>query len=87
MDDIPSVEDTVDINVFKYDIDLVDGALVGEFAQRSIKMYEKNDQLIQYNSHICYVDTIHALFKGFCCPTCDKYFQKTRKLGASLGQM
>ena len=71
MDDIPSVEDIVGINIFIYDIDLIDGAMVGELARRSIKKYENNVQLIPYNSHICYVDNIHVLFKTFRCPTCD----------------
>ena len=84
MNDIPSVEDIVGINIFIYDIDLIDGAMVGELARRSIKEYEKNVQLIGYNSHICYVDNIHALFKAFRCPTCDKYFQKTGKLERHL---
>ena len=70
MDDIPSVEDIVGINIFIYDIDLIDGAMVRELAGRSIKKYEKNVQLIPYNSHIYYVDIIHALFKAFRCPTC-----------------
>ena len=47
MDDIPSVEDIVGINIFIYDIGLFDGAMVGEFARRSIKKYEKNVQLIR----------------------------------------
>ena len=47
MDDIPSVEDIVGINIFIYDIDLIDGAMVGELARRSIKKYEKNVQLIR----------------------------------------
>ena len=42
--------------------------------------YEKKVQLIRYNSHISYVDNIHALFKAFRCPTCDTYFQKTGNL-------
>ena len=37
MDDIPFVEDIVGINIFIYDIDFIDGAMVGELAQRSIK--------------------------------------------------
>ena len=77
MDDIPSVEDIVGLNIFLYDIDLIDGAMVEELARRSIKKYETNVQLIRYNSHICYVDNISALFKAFRCPTCDTYFQKT----------
>ena len=84
MDDIPSVEDIVSINIFTYDINLIDGAMVGELARRSIKKYEKNFQLIRYNSRICYVDNIKALFKAFRCPTCDTYFQKTGHLERHL---
>ena len=80
MDDIPSVEDIEGINDFIYDVDLIDGAMVGELARRSIKKYEKNVQLIQYNSHICYVDNINALFKAFRCPICNTYFQNTGNL-------
>ena len=84
MDDIPSVENIVGINIFIYDIDLNDSAMVGELARQSIKKYEKSVQLIRYNSHICYVVNIHALFKAFRCPTCDKYFQKTGNLERHL---
>ena len=84
MNDIPSVEDIVGINIFIYDIDLIDGAMVGELARRSIKKYEKNFQSIRYNVHICYVDNINALFKAFRCPTCDTYFQKTGNLECHL---
>ena len=69
MDDIPSVEDIVGINIFIYDIDLFDGEIVGQLARRSIKKYEKNIHLVRYNSHICYVDNINALLKAFHCPT------------------
>ena len=84
MDDIPSVEDILGINIFIYDIDIIDGAIVGDLARRSIKKYEKNVQLIRYNRHICYVENIHALFKAFRCPTCDTYFQKTGNLERHL---
>ena len=46
------MEDVVGINLFIYDIILIDGAMVGELAQRSIEKYEKNVQLIRYNSHV-----------------------------------
>ena len=58
--------------------------MVGELARRSIKKYEKNVQLIRYNSQICYVDNINALFKAFRCLTCDTYFQKTGNLERHL---
>ena len=84
MDDIPCVEDIMGIKIFIYDIDLIDGELVGELSRRSIKKYEKNVQLIRYNSHICYGDNIHAVLNAFCCSTCDTYFQKNGKLGLHL---
>ena len=84
MDDIPSVEDIVGIFFFIYDIDLIDGAMVGELARQSIKKYEKNVQLIREKSHICYVDNINELFNAFRCPTCDTYFQKTGNLERHL---
>ena len=84
MDDIPSVEDEVGIKILLYDIDLFDGAMVGELARRSIKKCEKNLPLIRYNIHVCYVDNIHALFKAFRCPTCNTYFQKTGNLERHL---
>ena len=37
MDDIPSVEDIVGINIFIYDIDFIDGAMIGELARRASK--------------------------------------------------
>ena len=86
MDHFPSAEDIVGINIFIYDIDLIDGAMVVELARQSLKKYDKNVQLIRYKSHICYVDNFHAFFKAFRCPTCDTYFQDW-KLGATLGQM
>ena len=84
MDDISSVQDIIGINFFIYIIDLIGSAMVGELARRSIKKYEKNVQLIRYNSHVCYVDDIHSLFKPFRCPTCDTFFQKTGNLDRHL---
>ena len=86
IDDIPFVKDRVRINIFIYDINIIDGAMVGELARRSIKKYEKKVQLIRYNGHICYVNNIHALFKAFRCPTCDTYFQKTGNLERHLAR-
>ena len=84
MEDIPSVENIVGINIFIYDITLFDGAIVRELAPRSTKTYKKYVQLIRYNSQTCYVDNINALFKAFRCSTCDKYLQKTGNLERHL---
>ena len=42
MNDIPKVEDLLQINIFLYDIDFVDGELIGEFAARSIQKDNKS---------------------------------------------
>ena len=84
MDDIPTVEDIVRINIFLSVNDLIDGAMVGELARRGIKKYEKNFQMIRCNSHISYVDSIHAQFKDSRCSTCDTYFQKSGNLERHL---
>ena len=83
MDDIPSVEDIVGINIFIYDIDLIDGAMVGQLARRSIKKYEKYVQMIRYNSHICY----QCILQGFPLSNSRYICSKDWKLGASFGQM
>ena len=36
MNDIPIVEDLLTLNILLYDIDIVDGNIVGELARRSV---------------------------------------------------
>ena len=40
MNDIPFVEDLLALNIVLYDIDIVDGNIVGELARRSVQKYE-----------------------------------------------
>ena len=42
MADIPKVEDLLQLNIFPYDIDFVDGDLIGELAGRSFQKFEKS---------------------------------------------
>ena len=84
MTDIPKVEDLLQLNIFFYDIDFVDGVLIGELARRSIQKYEKSVKLLRYNNRICYVNNINALFKAFRCTTCDTFFSKTGNLERHL---
>ena len=84
MTDIPKVEEMLHLKIFLYDIDFVDGELIGELCRRSIQKYEKSVKLLRYNNHICYVNNINALFKVFRCTTCDTFFSKTRSLERSL---
>ena len=84
MTDFPKVEDLMQLNIFLYDIDFVDGELIGELCRRNIQKYEKSVKLLRYNNHVCYVNNINALFKAFRCTTCDTFFPKTGNLERNL---
>ena len=80
LNDIPKIEGLLQLNIFLYDIDFVDGELIGELCRRSNQKYENNVKLLCYNNHICYVNNINTLFKAFRCTTCDTFFSKTENL-------
>ena len=77
LNDIPKLEDLLQLNIFLYDLDFVNGELIGELCRRSIEKYETIVKLLRNNIHICYVNNINALFKAFRCTTCDIFFSKT----------
>ena len=84
LNDIQKVEDLFQLNIFAFDIDFVDGELIGELAQRSIQKFEKSVKLLRYNNQFCYVNNINTLFKAFRCTTCDTFFSKTGNLERHL---
>ena len=84
MNDIPNVEDLLTLNLLLYDIDIVDGNIVGELARRSVQKYENTVRLLRYNNHICYVNNIDAVFQSFRCPNCDTFFNKSFNLDRHL---
>ena len=84
MTDILKVEDLLQLNIFLYDIDFVDGELFGELARRNIQKFGKSVKLLRYNNHICYVNNINAFFEAFRCTTCDTFFSKTGNLERNL---
>ena len=84
MTDIPKVEEMLQLNIFLYDIDFVDGELIGQLARRSIQKFEKSVKLLRYNNHICYVSDMNSCFKSFRCSTCDTIFSKTGNLERHL---
>ena len=65
MNDISTVEDLLTLNILLYDIDIVDGNIVGELARRIVLKYENTVRLLRYNIHICYLDDINAVFQSF----------------------
>ena len=84
MTDIPKVEEMLQLNIFLYDIDFVDGELIGELARRSFQKFEKSVKLSSYNNHICYVSDMNSFFKFFRCSSCDTMFSKTGNLERHL---
>ena len=84
LNDIPIVEDLLQFNIFLYDVDFVDGELIGELARRSYPKYEKSVKLLPYSNHIRSVNTITPMFKAFRCTTCDTFFSKTGNLERHL---
>ena len=84
MNDIPIVEDLLTLNIHLYDIDIVDGNIVGELARRSVQKYESTVRLLRYNNHICYMNNINADFQSYRCPSCDTSFNRTFNLERHL---
>ena len=84
MNDNPIVEDLLTLNILLYDIDIVDGNIVGELARRSVQKHEINLRLLRYNNHICYVNNFNAVFENFRCSNCDNFFNRTFNLGRHL---
>ena len=84
MNDIPTVEDLLTLNIVLYDIDIVDGNIIGELARRSVHEYENTERLLRYNNHICYVNNINPVVLSFRCPNCDTFFNRTFNLERHL---
>ena len=80
MNDIPTVENLLTLHLLLYDIDFVDGNIVGELARRSLQKYDKTVGLLRYNNHICYVSNINVVVQYFRCPNCDTFFCKSFNL-------
>ena len=84
MNDIPTVEDLLTLNILLYDIDIVDRNIVGELARRSLQKYENTVQLLRYNNHIWYVNNIKAVFQSLRYHNCDTFFNRTFNLEQHL---
>ena len=82
--DIPFIEDLLSLNMLLYDIDNVDGNIIGELARRSMRKYGNNVRLLRYNFHKSFVSNINAVFQSFRCPNCDTLFRKTFNLERHL---
>ena len=84
MNDISIVEDPLTLNILMYDIDIVDGNIIGELLRRSVQKYEIIVRLLRYNNHICYVKNNNAVFQSFRCPNSDFFLNRTANLEQHL---
>ena len=84
MNNIPSVEGLLILNILLYDIDFVHDNNIGELARRGMKKYKNTVTLLRYKSHSCYVSTFNAVFQAFRCPNCDTCFNRTFNLEQKL---
>ena len=84
MKNIPSVKDLVQVNAFLFDIDVLNGAMIGELARRNVAKHSKTVQLSRYSSHKSFVSIINALFKTYRCPSCGLFIIDVKNLERHL---
>ena len=68
MEDIAIVEDIAQADFFLNEFDIVEGSTIGELARRSVGKHSNTVRPLRYNSQICQVSKIKALFKAYRCP-------------------
>ena len=73
MNDISTTEYLLTLNILLYDIDIVDGNIIGELARGSTQKYNNTVRLLRYKNHISYASNINASFQAFRCPDCDTF--------------
>ena len=84
MNDVPTVEDLLTLNLLLYDVDIVNGNIVREIARQSVQKYKNTVRLLRYMNHIRYVNKIIAVFQSFRSPNCDTFFNRTFNLEQHL---
>ena len=82
--DISIVKDLIQVNIFLFDRNIVDGAMIAKFARRNVGKHSNTVGLLSYNSHIGYVFEIKLFFKGYWCVTCDTFFNRAANLDRLL---
>ena len=76
MQDITAVEDIVHADFFLYDIDTLDGSMIGELLRRCVGKYSNTVQLLRCNRYFCYFFKINGLSETFCCLPSDQFIKK-----------
>ena len=84
MNDNPTFEDLLILNNLLYDIDIVNGIIIGQLARRSMQKHNNTIRLLGYNNHICHVSSINAVLQAFPCSNCDISFSRAFNLERHL---
>ena len=79
MNDIPIVENLVRVNIFLYNIDIVNGAWIGKLVIRSVGKLSNTARLLRYNSHKCYISNSN-FFTAYPCTSSDQFNIKAGNL-------
>ena len=79
LEDLHLVERQAEVNLSVCDIEVSDGGIIGELAERSLRRFNCTATLLRYSNHICYVTDGNKVFKSFRCSTC-KTFTKNSSL-------
>ena len=87
MNAIPSVEDLLTLKILPYDIDFVDGNIVGELERRSLQKNENILRLLRYNNHICHIKNNNAVFQSFRSSNCHIFFKQNIHFGVTFNYM
>ena len=63
LNDIPYVEDLLNLNILPCDINTVEGNIIGELARRSVQKHENTVRLLRQNNRIRYVSNNNSAFQ------------------------
>ena len=53
LEDLHIVERLAEVNILVYDIEVSDGRIIGELAERSLRRFDSTATFLGYNNHIC----------------------------------
>ena len=84
MNNIPIVKHLLSLNILLFDIDFVEGNIIGELARQSVQKDENSVTLLSWNYQIRYVSNVNAVIQSYRCPKCDTFFNRTSNLEQNL---
>ena len=78
--DLHLVERLAEVTILVYDIEVLDGGIIGELAERSLRRFDSTATLLRYKNDICYVTDVYKVFKSFRRSTWNTFFTRSSNL-------